>query len=104
MIQRLPLLFVIAGTTQQKDRYKSVRGLEQSSIIISPYKFTNLRVSGRRKRCYDPAGPGHEPALRWLNDATLSVDLGRVYWVSSRANRVGNIHIIYIYSKVDPSP
>ena len=50
---------------------------------------------------YDPAGPGRDPVLRWLNDTTLSVDLGRVYWVSSRANRVGNIHIIYIYSKVD---
>jgi hypothetical protein len=52
---------------------------------------------------YDSAD-NRDPVLRWLNDATLSVDLGRVYWVSARANRVGNIHIIYIYSKVDPSP
>lgn len=52
---------------------------------------------------YDSAD-NRDPVLRWLNDATLSVDLGRVYWVSSRANRVGNIHIIYIYSKVDPPP
>jgi|GEM_PF-5613353 len=38
MIRRLLLLFVIAVATQRKDRYKSVRGLEQSSVIISPYK------------------------------------------------------------------
>ena len=100
-----PIVRIIAGATQQKHRYKSVRGLERSSIVILPYKFTDLRVSGPKKNLidYDPAGPGHEPVLRWLNDATLSVDLGRVYWVNLTGKSVHNIHIIYIYSKVNPS-
>jgi hypothetical protein len=53
---------------------------------------------------FDPAGPSREPVLRWVDDNMLSVDLGMVYWVSSHSNKVGKIHIIYIYSEVDLPP
>ncbi|MGH6823048.1 MAG: hypothetical protein ACRECP_08640 [Methylocella sp.] len=50
---------------------------------------------------YDPAGPGREPVLRWVDDNTLRVDLGKVYWLSSRLDKVGNIRVIYNYEMVE---
>ncbi|WP_139223562.1 hypothetical protein [Methylocapsa palsarum] len=43
---------------------------------------------------YSPVGD-HDPILRWIDDNTLSVDLGKVSWISSRPDRVGNIRILY---------
>jgi hypothetical protein len=73
-----------------------------TSITVQVHDYPNIWPK-KKIIDYDSAD-NRDPVLRWLNDATLSVDLGRVYWVSARANRVGNIHIIYIYSKVDASP
>ena len=42
-----------------------------------------------------------EPVLRLIDDNTLSVDLGEVYWVSSRLDKIGSVRIIYTYSEVD---
>ncbi len=42
-----------------------------------------------------------DPILRWVDDNTLSVDLGKVYWVSSRFTRWGQVRIIYTYSVVN---
>ncbi|MGH6847798.1 MAG: hypothetical protein ACREC0_10265 [Methylocella sp.] len=43
---------------------------------------------------YDPAGPDREPVFRWVDDNTLCVDLGKIYWVSSRLDKDGNIRVI----------
>ncbi len=45
---------------------------------------------------YAPQGDD-EPVLSWLDDDTLSVDLGRVVWVSHALEHVGNTHIRYNY-------
>jgi hypothetical protein len=50
---------------------------------------------------FEFADNANDPILRWVDDNTLSVDLGRVYWVSSRFTRWGPVRIIYIYSVVD---
>jgi len=49
---------------------------------------------------YDPAGD-LSPVLRWTDENTLSIDLGKVYEVSTRLNQVGSVHITYTYSVVD---
>jgi hypothetical protein len=43
-----------------------------------------------------------DPALHWIDDNTLKVDLGKDYWVSSRLDKVGTIRVIYNYEMVDP--
>ncbi len=43
-----------------------------------------------------------DPVLLWLDGNTLSVDLGNVYWTSPPLNKVGNVHVIYKYSKLKP--
>jgi hypothetical protein len=42
--------------------------------------------------------------LRWIDDNTLSIDLGKVYWVSSRLHKVGSVRIIYTYEMIDRPP
>lgn len=48
---------------------------------------------------YEPAGGGRDPILRWIDDDTLSIDLGEVRRVGSRIDKVGHIHINYAYTK-----
>jgi hypothetical protein len=43
----------------------------------------------------------HDPVLRWVDDDTLSVDLGKVSWVSPRLDKVGTIRILYSYVMVN---
>ncbi len=50
---------------------------------------------------FEWAADSDEPILRWIDDNTLSVDLGKVYWVSSRFTRCGPVRIIYAYSVVN---
>jgi len=50
---------------------------------------------------YSPVGD-HDPVLRWIDDNTLSVDLGKVSWVSARLDKVANIRIVYNYVMTDP--
>jgi hypothetical protein len=40
------------------------------------------------------------PKFRWLNDDTLSIDLGKVEWISRKVDKVGSIRITYTYAKV----
>ena len=49
---------------------------------------------------YDPVDD-RDPVLRWIDDNTLSVDLGKVYWVSSTLDKVGSVQVIYSYEMVD---
>ena len=49
---------------------------------------------------YSPAGD-HDPILRWIDDNTLSVDLGKVSWVSPRLDKVGSVGILYSFVMVD---
>lgn len=50
---------------------------------------------------YEYADSASDPILRWVDDNTLSVDLGKVYWISSRITRWGPVRIIYSYSVVN---
>lgn len=49
---------------------------------------------------YSPVGDD-DPALRWIDEKTLSVDLGKVSWVSPRLDKAGDIKVVYTYSIVD---
>jgi hypothetical protein len=49
---------------------------------------------------YSPVGD-HDPILRWIDDDTLSVDLGKVSWVSPRLDKAGSVRIFYSYIMVD---
>ena len=40
------------------------------------------------------------PKFRWIDDDTLSVDIGKVRAVWGEVDRVGSIHITYAYTKV----
>ena len=50
---------------------------------------------------FEWAADSNEPILHWIDDNTLSVDLGKVYWISSRLTKFGSVRIIYTYSVVD---
>jgi hypothetical protein len=41
------------------------------------------------------------PKFRWIDDNTLSIDLGKVEWISLKTDRVGSIRITYTYAKAD---
>ena len=43
------------------------------------------------------------PKFRWINDDSLSIDFGKVSWVSPKTSKVGSIHITYAYSKAATS-
>ena len=47
---------------------------------------------------YEPARDS-SPLFRWSDDDTLLIDLGKVTWVGSQVNKVGSIHITYVYTK-----
>ncbi len=53
---------------------------------------------------FESTGLSKEPVLRWIDEKTLSVDLDKVYWVSSRIDKAGDIRIVYTYTLVDPPP
>lgn len=50
---------------------------------------------------FESVGYSREPILRWIDEKTLSVDLGDVSWVSSRIEKAGDIKIVYSYRVVD---
>jgi hypothetical protein len=41
------------------------------------------------------------PKFRWINDDSLSIDLGKVHSVWSTVHKVGSIRITYTYDKTD---
>jgi hypothetical protein len=41
------------------------------------------------------------PKFRWINDDTLSIDLGKVEWISRKVDKVGSIRITYTYAMAD---
>jgi hypothetical protein len=48
---------------------------------------------------YDPSSDATAPVtLRWIDNDTLSVDLGNVRSVWSKVDKVGSIHIIYSHT------
>jgi hypothetical protein len=50
---------------------------------------------------YDPSSDAMAPVtLRWIDNDTLTVDLGDVRSVWSKVDKVGSIHIIYAYNHV----
>ncbi len=69
------------------------------SIVLQPQgenrNITLLR-HGETKDSY--------PKVRWIDDNTVSVDLGKVDWVSSRRDKFGDIRIVYAYTLVSPPP
>ena len=50
---------------------------------------------------YSEADDAADPVLRWIDDNTLSVDLGKVSWASSRFTRWGPVRIIYSYEVIN---
>lgn len=52
---------------------------------------------------YDQGPNLHEPGLRWLDDDHLSVDLGKVTWLTPQIRRLGRVTISYTYSGAEPS-
>jgi hypothetical protein len=64
-------------------------------IHIYPRFYPRRTLAG-----YSPVGE-HDPVLRWIDDNTLSVDLGKVSWVSPHVEKMGNIRILYSYEMVD---
>jgi hypothetical protein len=49
---------------------------------------------------YDPSSDAMAPVtLRWIDNDTLTVDLGNVRSVWSKVDKVGSIHIIYAYNQ-----
>jgi hypothetical protein len=42
------------------------------------------------------------PKFSWINDDTLSIDLGKVDWIARKVHKVGSIRITYTYAKGDP--
>ncbi|HEY4848549.1 MAG TPA: hypothetical protein VIH87_12355 [Methylocella sp.] len=43
------------------------------------------------------------PKFRWIDDDTLSIDLGKVEWISRKVDKVGSIRITYSYTKAGTS-
>jgi hypothetical protein len=41
------------------------------------------------------------PKFRWIDDDTLSIDLGKVDSIGSTVHKVGSIRITYTYVKAD---
>jgi hypothetical protein len=53
---------------------------------------------------YFDQGPNmHEPGLRWIDDKNLSVDLGKVTWITPQIDHLGHVTISYTYSGAEPS-
>ncbi len=86
-----------------------VEGHLQACTFIGTVEnyYITLQIASQRrlwpeKRLID-YGPvdDSDPILRWENDNMLTVDLGKVYWVTPRLNQVGAIHVAYKYVMVD---
>lgn len=43
------------------------------------------------------------PKFRWINDESLTIDLGKIRWISAKTGKVGSIHITYAYSEAEAS-
>ncbi len=39
------------------------------------------------------------PKFHWIDDGSLSIDLGKVGWISPRTGKIGSIRISYAYSE-----
>jgi hypothetical protein len=47
--------------------------------------------------------PKDSPALHWLDDDRLQVDLGRVSAISPQIEKAGPVQVTFTYSSADPS-
>jgi hypothetical protein len=52
---------------------------------------------------YDQGPNSREPGLRWLDDDHVSVDLGKVRWLTPQISQLGHVTISYTYSGAEPS-
>jgi hypothetical protein len=53
---------------------------------------------------YDPSSDAMAPVtLRWIDNDTLTVDLGNVRSVWSKVDKIGSIYITYSYTKTETS-
>jgi hypothetical protein len=52
---------------------------------------------------YDQRPNSREPGFRWLDDDQLSVDLGKVTWLTPQISQLGHVKISYTYSGAEPS-
>ncbi len=43
------------------------------------------------------------PKFRWIDDDTLSIDLGKVEWISRKVDKIGASRITYSYTKAGTS-
>jgi hypothetical protein len=48
-------------------------------------------------------GTTDAPVLRWIDDKNLSVDLGKVTWLTPQIDHLGHVKISYSYSGAEPS-
>ncbi len=48
--------------------------------------------------------PESNPKVRWIDDNAVSVDLGKIHWVSPRREQIGDIRVVHIHTLVDPPP
>ena len=52
---------------------------------------------------YGQGSYSREPGLRWLDDDHVSVDLGKVRWLTPQIAQLGHVKITYTYSGAEPS-
>ncbi|SFK32233.1 hypothetical protein [Methylocapsa palsarum] len=74
-------------------------------LIETDDSFVVMRMKNQWSFFPEKTLIGYEPrydgklVLRWIDDKTLSVDLGNVFWVSSsRIDKVKDIDIVYRYT------
>ncbi|MGH6813631.1 MAG: hypothetical protein ACREDM_15255 [Methylocella sp.] len=79
----------------------TVIGTVENDYITLQLHRTSHLWPGKKLIDYWPV-VHRDPTLQWIDDDTLNVDLGKVYWVSSRLDKVGNIRVVYNYAMVDP--
>jgi hypothetical protein len=48
-------------------------------------------------------GDKQEPGLRWIDDDHVSVDLGKVTWLTPQFGQLGHVKISYTYSGAESS-
>ncbi len=98
-----PVANPLGDTAQGRlEACKILASTENYSVVLQTHARWPL-WSPKTLIGYAPEGD-HDPVLRWIDEKTLSVDLGRVSWVSSRIDKAGDIRIVYTYTLVAPPP
>ncbi|MGH6838381.1 MAG: hypothetical protein ACREDT_06210 [Methylocella sp.] len=101
-IEASPIAINTRGDTAEgRIEVCTVIGTVENRYITLQLHITSRLWPGKKLIDYWPVGDP-DPALKWIDDNTLNVALGKVYWVSSRLDKVGNIRIVYNYTMVKP--